>query len=268
MGKTIVSWSPVHGQGTTTSNIAALAAHYALSHENHSVITHTQLNYSSLESLFGKYKTAVKGFEESGLIAIERLIKSQSIKPDAVRDYTETIYSGRLDLLGGSYANNDVTEKMLGKLLKVTEDAYDLVWVDAHSGTRSEITRKTLNNADLVIVNLPQNRFILDHFFLEDFPNELKEKEVIYLISQYNHESKFNIRKMKRQYKISEQVFPIPFSKQFRDAANSSNIADYFYVKTSNPDKLSESIAYMNALQKVNKYINKKFGLSIGDVQE
>lgn len=66
MGKTIVSWSPVHGQGTTTSNIAALAAHYALSHENHSVITHTQLNYSSLESLFGKYKTAVKGLRNRG----------------------------------------------------------------------------------------------------------------------------------------------------------------------------------------------------------
>lgn len=265
MGKTIVSWSPVHGQGMTTSNIAALAAQFALTNEHHSVIMHTQLNYSSLELLFGKQKSNVLGFEESGLVAIERLIESNLIKPEAVHDYTETIYAKRLDLLGGSYPDNEGTEKMLATLLKVVGEAYDLVWIDAHSGTRSEVTRRTLLNADIIIVNLPQNRFVLDRFFTEEYPPELEGKEVLILISQYNDNSQFGLRKIKRKYNIKEPVFAIPYSKQFRDASNNLNIADYFYTRAVRTNKLSPSDGYIAVLNKVNKHISKKLAFSNGD---
>ncbi|MBQ0139973.1 MAG: hypothetical protein KBT36_11785 [Kurthia sp.] len=264
MGKTIVSWSPVHGQGATTSNIVALASLYSLTHESHSLITHTQLNYSSLESLFEKKKTGISGFEDSGLVAIERLINSNLIKPEAVHDYTETIYSGRLDLLGGTYSNDEVTEKMLGTLLKVTENAYDLVWVDAHSGTRNDITRKTLNNADLIIVNLPQNRFVLDHFFLEEFPNELKGKNIVYIISQYNTDSQFNLRKIKRRYNIKEMIYALPFCGKYKEAINNSKVTEYFYTRVANPKKDATSWEFFHAVNAVNKHINKKYGLVIG----
>lgn len=259
-----MSWSPVHGQGTTTSNIAALASHYALNYPNYSVITHTQLNYSSLESLFGKSKTAVKGFEDSGLVAIERLINSKLIKSDAVYDYTETIYANRLDLLGGAYSYKEVTNTMIDTLINVIGAAYDIVWIDAHSGTRSDVTIKTLEHADIILVNLPANKFVLDHFFFEEFPKVLEGKMVIYLISQYVENTQFNIRKIKRMYKVKDPIFPVPFSTKFRDASNKSNISDFFYTKAGNANKSKESAEFMNALKKVNKYIHKKVETMIG----
>lgn len=268
MGTKIVSWSPVHGQSTTTSNIAALAAHYALKHSNRSVITHTQLNYSSLESLFGKNKTSVKGFEDSGLIAIERLINSKLIKSDAVYDYTETVYAGRLDLLGGAYSYKEVTSEMIDTLLKAIETAYDIVWIDAHSGTRSDITTKTLENADIILVNLPANKFVLDHFFFEEFPKELNGKEVIYLISQYVNNTQFNIRKIKRMYNIKEAIFPVPFSTKFRDASNKSSITDFFYTRVGKENKSKETAEFVEALNTINKHIQKKVARTIGELVE
>ncbi|MFJ7982177.1 hypothetical protein ACIQ1D_18105 [Lysinibacillus xylanilyticus] len=262
MGKTIVSWSPVHGQAATTSNVAALAAHFALTYTHQSLITHTQLTYSTLESLFGKEMTASRGFD-SGIEALERLAKSRYLKAEAVRDYTETVYRGRLDLLGGTQNQSLETPQLLELLLEVTEDAYDLVWVDAHSGTRSNTSRRLLRKADLVIVNLPQNRYVIEQFFSgEGFPPELKGKEIVILISQYDKDVKPGISKIKRKYSKEHPVFPINYSSKFKDSSNSFGITELFY-RVANSNKGLEIQDFIDSLTVVNKYIAKKLELEV-----
>lgn len=208
MGKTVVSWSPVHGQSAATSNTAALASMFALTYSAKNLITHTQLTYSSLESLFGK-KLEEEGFEDMGMAALERLAKSSLLKTDAVMDYTEAVYSGRLDILGGT-SRTQKKQQLIEILLEYVKEAYDLVWIDAHSGLRNELTVKLLKTADVVLVNLPQNRFILDHFFKgDDYPEFLKDKDVLVLISSYDPDSSFSIKKIKRRYKTNVPVLPI-----------------------------------------------------------
>ncbi|MFY0519313.1 hypothetical protein ACOMCU_16020 [Lysinibacillus sp. UGB7] len=265
MGKTIVSWSPVHGQAATTSNVAALAAHFGLKYTHQSLITHTQLTHSTLETLFGKEMTTSRGFD-SGIEALERLTKSNLLKADAVRDYTETVYKGRLDLLGGTQNQSLETPQLLEVLLSVTEDAYDLVWIDAHSGTRSNTSRRLLNKADIVIVNLPQNRYVLEQFFSgEGFPNELKEKEIIILISQYDKHVKPGIQKIKSKYSKKYPVFPVNYSSKFKDASNSFGITELFY-RVTNSNKGLDMQDFIDSLAKVNKYIAKK--LELEDTEE
>ncbi len=260
MGKTVVSWSPVHGQAATTSNVAALAAHFALTYTHKALITHTQLTYSTLESLFRKEMTNLRGFD-SGIEALERLAKSSLLKADAVRDYTERVYKDRLDLLGGTQNQSLETPLLLEMILSVAEDAYDLVWIDAHSGTRSNTSKRLLSNADLVIVNLPQNRYVLDQFFSGDgFPKELKNKEIIILISQYDNQVKPSIRKVQSKYDTKHPVFAINYSSKFKDAANKHEITELFYRVTNSSKKL-EIQDYIESLAKVNKYIVKKLNL-------
>lgn len=165
MGKTIVSWSPVHGQSGTTSNIAALASMFALKYQTRNLITHTQLTYSSLESLFGK--EILEGGFEGGMTALERLAKSHLLKTEAVMDYTESIYNGRLDILGGT-KQPESNQELVEILITILRDAYDIVWIDAHSGGYNNLSLGLLESADIVLVNLPQNRFVLDRFFLRD----------------------------------------------------------------------------------------------------
>jgi len=260
MGKTIVSWSPVHGQGATTSNIAALASMFALTYNAKNLITHTQLTYSSLESLFGKVLEE-RGFEDMGMAALERLAKSNLLKAEAVMDYTETIYTGRLDILGGTKRLH-TSQDLIEILLEYIKDAYDLVWIDAHSGLRNELTVRLLKKADVVLVNLPQNRYILDHFFKgEDFPEFFKEKEVIVLISSYDPDSSFSVKKIERRYKAKVPVLPINYSHHFKDAQNKLILSEFFY---RNKDATREHPAYhfIQSLNKVNKLIAKKIGIT------
>lgn len=258
MGKMIVSWSPVHGQGGTTSNLAALAALFSQNTRTRNLITHTQLTYSSLESLFGKVYVD-NGFEDRGMSALERLAKSGLLKPEAVMDYTETIYSKKLDILGGGN-DSGVNPELLQKLLAVTNDAYDAVWVDAHSGTRNTLTNHLLEMADVVIVNLPCNRFILDRFFSgADFPDVLKDKPYIILLSNFDEHSSFSFRRITRKYKIKQPIFPVYYSRQFKDAANQMGLVEFFYRNnTSIKDAPTE--LFIGGLKNINKQIIKMAG--------
>lgn len=269
MGKNIISWSPVHGQSATTSNIASLASVFSLNYHTSNLITHTQLTFSSLESLFGKELIA-EGFEDSGVVALERLAKSDLLKPEAVMDYTETIFKNRLDILGGSSkkSNSAEQDKLMQLLLSVTNQAYDQVWIDAHSGTRNQLTNHLLANADLVLVNLPQNRFVLDRFFSgEDFPEILNNKNYIVLISSYDKDSSFNIRKIKRRYKIKHPIFPIHYSHHYKDAANQLSLAEFFY-RNRDISKDSPVYSFINSLNQVNKYIAKQTGFSRSEEED
>lgn len=253
MGKIIVSWSPVHGQSATTSNIAALASMFALKYQAKNLITHTQLTYSSLEALFGK-ELSEEGFMFSGMAALERLAKSDLLKAEAVMDYTETVFNGRLDILGGMN-KNQIDQNLIELLVSIFKDAYDLVWIDAHSGTRNSLTLKLLQSADIVLINLPQNRFILDHFFNgEDFPEVLREKEVIVLIGAYDEDSTFTVRKIKRRYKTDLTILPIPYSLHFKDAANKLTLPEFFY-QNSKINREHPLQPFINSLNRVNKVI-------------
>lgn len=268
MGKIISGWSPIHGQSCTTSNISALAAHFSLTNEVSSLITHTQLSYSSLELLFGKKKTSSKAFEHSGMAALEKLAKSNLLKSDAVIDYTESIYLKRLDLLGGTEKHVEINPHLIEVLLKHTEDAYDLVWVDAHAGKYNAVSKKLLKNSDIVLVNLPQNRFVLDRFFGgEDFPEELDGKDLIILISQYEKNSSFSIRSIKRKYKVDYPIFPILHSPEFKEASNQQNITELFY-RAVYAEKEHPTHEFMSSLAKVNKYIAKKLEFKSVGVEE
>lgn len=258
MGKTVVSWAPIHGQSATTSNISSLAATFAMTYPQTNLITHTQLTFSSMESLFGK-ELIEAGFEDSGLAALERLAKSSLLKPEAVMDYTEAIYQNRLDILGGRKTDSE-HDSIMEMLLAITKDAYDLVWVDAHSGTRNNLTNRLLEQADLVLVNLPQNRYVLDRFFKgEDFPEELKDKKFVLLISSYDESSSFSIRKIKRRYKIKQPIFEVPYSMQFKDAANSLKLAEFFY-RNREVRKDAPTYEFISSLKDINKYIAKETG--------
>lgn len=258
MGKTIASWSPVHGQGCT-SNTAALAAVFALNYQVNTLITHTQFSESNLEKMFNKAQKMV-GFD-SGLNALERLAKSDLLKSDAVIDYTETIYNRRLDILGGSQSSQgDIF--ILHSLLQATKEAYDLVWIDTATGSPNEITESILKAADVVLVTLPQNTFALDRFFEKkiDYPAFLDEKNVIYLIGSYDSEASLNVRKIKGHYKLKNKVMPVVYSHLFKNAYNSMAVTEFFH-RNRTVLKNHPVYEFTHSLRTVNDHIAKQVDL-------
>lgn len=258
MGNIIVSWSPVHGQSATTSNVVALASAMSLRESYRSLLTHTQLSYSTMEAMYAKNNTS---FNDSGLLALERLVKSNLLKADAIRDYTETVYKDRLDFLSGKkdgLEGGEEKEQLLQAILKTAKEKYDFLWIDAHSGVRSQMSKEILEQADLVLVNLPQNKFILERFFNgTDFPKQLEGKPYIILISKYDDKSGFSLRNIKRQFKVKEPLYAIPYATAFQDAANQESIVEFFY-RILNVPKKHDLYPFSQSLDKINQVILKQ----------
>lgn len=262
MGKLIVSWSPVHGQSATTANTVALSSMFALDHPYRSLLTHTQLTFSTLESLYAQGKRATT-FDDAGMEALERLVKSKLLKSDAVADYTDTIYKNRLDLLFGNQKEREdpqESDHILRSILHVAKNFYDVLWVDAHSGVYNQTTRTLLNDADLVLVNLPQNRYVIERFFSgEDFPEELKDKPYVVLISMYDEKASYSIRNIRRSNKVKVPMFPIPYATGYRDAANQQSVTEFF-GRSTKVRKGDSSYPFIDSLREVNNFVLKEFG--------
>lgn len=256
MGNIIVNWSPIHGQSATTSNTVALASIFSLEHPYYSLLTHTQESYSTMESMFKKRNK--DGISDSGVLALERLAKSNLLSPQAVSDYTETIYRSSLDFLPGK--NNEHTDSESGKLiqsiLRAAARQYDLLWIDAHSGTANKKTVEMLKLADLIVVHLPQNKYILEQFFNSGMPTELKGRPFIIVISMYDDQAGYSLRNIKRQFHIKEPILSVPYLTGFRDAANQESVSEYF-IRTNNARKGDPSFMFLQSVRSINDEIKK-----------
>lgn len=251
MGKTIVSWSPMKGQGGTTSNTAALASMFSLEYEATNLITHTEPAKSNLESMFGKE------FEDefifNGVSALKRLAKSGMITHENIHNYVETVFKNRLDILCNT-DNSNLSEKFMQALIPILKDAYGLVWVDTSSGMSSETSLELVKDSDLLLLNLPQNKFALDAFF-SSCQGVIPEENVIVLIGMHD-ESILPIRKIKKEYGIEHPVFPVPYSSDFKNSSNKLMLPKFFYQNSVN-NKDNHNSPFISALRDVNKEISK-----------
>ncbi|MEK3977444.1 hypothetical protein MKZ20_22065 [Psychrobacillus sp. FSL K6-2684] len=264
MGKLIVFWSPIHGQGGTSANAAAIASLFSLEQSSHSLLTHTQLTYSPLDSYYSKEKRAV-GFENSGIQALERKVKSNLLQPEDIPDYTDTIYKRKMDLLIGSLKENEDSAsdnlRTISRILYSAKGHYDTVWVDTHAGVHNDTSKTLLEAADLVVVCLPQNKYVLERFFTGDyFPTELRNKPYIILISRYEENSSLTVRNIKRAHKVKVPILPVPFSPTYLDAMNNHTVAEFFY-RVNRIQNGDPAYSFIRAIRTVNESVRKALGL-------
>ena len=58
---------------------------------------------------------------------------------------------------------------------------------------------------------------------------ELKDKNKILVVSDYEPKSRFNLSNIRIKYKIKDQLYAVPHNYLFADACNMGNVVDYFY---------------------------------------
>jgi len=144
----------------------------------------------------------------------------------------------------------------------VTREAYDLVWIDTETGAPDELTENVLKAADVVLVTLPQNKFVLDRFFTQkiDYPAFLDEKNVVYLIGSYDTEAALNVRKIKGHYKVKSKVMPVLYSHLFIDAFNTKSLTEFFHrnklVRKNHP-----VYEFTEGLKTINQFLAKQVDL-------
>jgi len=227
----------MHGQAATTANAVATACFMSMKTSYRILVTHNHVEMNALEHylLRKREQAAIRmlDYTNQGLDALIRLYKNGRLRPEMIPDYTWSLMKNHgLDLLFGSvkreslYAEN---QDLLLNIFMCAKACYDLIILDLHSGLEGTNSRKLLENSDIIVCCLSQNRALLDDFrrTMEEY-TVLQGKRVAYVISRFEPESSLTLGNIAREYDLdAKSLFPVPYHVGFMDACNNGRVFDF-----------------------------------------
>lgn len=262
----IVFWSPVHGQTSVTSNFLIIILICGMLHKKKSLITQTHFSFNNLEAplIQSNSKENAAYFSDIGIDALIRNFKSEKIVKKTIENCSIPIENTNITLLPGTTKTNRNSfdydmNKVTPSLLKVVEEYYEIVFVDA-SPSANSLSMNLIDDADLVVVNMGQNKNIID-LFNKEFKEKISSK-VFYLFGSYDSNSKYNISNLRRIYKDIKLVNSgtIPYNTAFKDALIDSNVVNFVKKCIDNPNESEKYFIKksINAAEKILKLAESK----------
>lgn len=234
----IVFWSLDQSMTGNTYTAIAVSTLMAISHKTSNLLTQGNFNSKTVESAFTPYNNLKDSgvFDNSslGVNALIRLLTSNKLTSDAIQNYAKPVLKDRLDVLYGMTSKDyDAYTELVNNLPYLTKKAaemYDAVFIDLPKTLNEKYVKDTLVDADVIVCTVNQDVIKIDEFFskVNDI-EELKDKQKIFVISDYESKSKFNISNIKIKYKVKEPIYVLPHNYVYSDAVNSGLVVDFFY---------------------------------------
>lgn len=231
----IAFWAPFGGAGAT-ANMLAVSIAIADREESGVLMTETGdgTRYSGL--MQGKAKSRNYVSDESGIDGVIRYFKAGMVTRQIMENCTIDL-AGRLSLLTGTgpgtrlSTDSDNLRRMVSKIIDIAQDYYDFVMIDTDSGY-SQTSLSTLADADIVVVNLRQNKHMLDALFHNEDFLKLDESKLFYLFGSYDPNSKYNLGNLRRMYRHINHSNSggLPHCTTYMDALCDSRAIKYFSV--------------------------------------
>ncbi len=270
MGSLIVSWSPFTGQGSSSTVTASLAAMIALDTTKKVLFTHIKPSKSIMDELFNTSDS--NSITETGMDGLEKLIKSKLLKPEALLDYVDEVYTGKLSYLRSGTLNDKSHREYTSKMFSAISAAlkvYDVVIVNVNSGIDDLGSMKLIEQADTVLVNLPQSKFAIDKFVNGNLmPEELKNRNFHIIVTNYDRNAAYTVRNIKRHIKVKNKVFEFPYDTGLKNAINLGNVSD-FYFRSFSVKKGKDTDTLIESIREINKAVLLELGLIVdGEMNE
>ncbi|MBR4343489.1 MAG: hypothetical protein IKP88_12445 [Lachnospiraceae bacterium] len=247
----IAFWSPLHGTGATASLLAVAIALSELK-KNKILVTHTHYNLNNLERpLLGNVDNG-DFFRDTGIDAVIRHFKSGTVTGEHISDCSIKI-SENLYLLAGTKNSSregyesGIVKNMIAHILTIIEKYYDIVLVDTNSGN-NEYSKKIIEECDMVIVTLRQDRYLLDGFF----ENEVfSDKKIFYLFGDYDRESKYSLTNIRHLYKKirKNNSGEIPHNTRYGDAICDEKVLRYLRMNLNEENRNCPDEYFFTALK-------------------
>lgn len=260
----IVFWSPEAVQTGQTHAAIAISTLMAMEEDYSNILIPGQWHAKKIGTAFENYELLVsKGvFTNSGigLTALARLVSSNKITPEAIRNYSKPILKQRLDIIYGTNVSSreqfDLLISNFSSIVQKASEAYDIVWIDLPKTAEKDYIKETLKQADLVICTFNQEVALLNDYLRNIESNELlKGKKKIILMCDYEEKSKYNIPNVRREYGIKEPIFCIPHNFVYADACNDGNVVEGFFYKNIGADVNDYNGHFISETRKIVKKI-------------
>ena len=233
----IAFWSNVRGHSGVTSNLACISVLSALScpnertivFENHKNIVNLGSTYYHPQSA-GCVREPMYYQTASGLEKVLQLVeKGEELSEENLYGLTKDYLGKRLFYLPSEpVKSSDYLEYYLEReavrTMECLERLSDMVMVDT-SAAQLASSRKILQQADLVVVNLNQNLPLLSHFFRNY--SSIQEK-AFYLIGNYDGKSELTKSAIMKQFHIpGAKIGTIPHDTGFSDAMSRGQLIPF-----------------------------------------
>ncbi|CAH8721299.1 hypothetical protein P4K96_22790 [Bacillus cereus] len=265
-------WGIQHGLGGT-SNTAALAAMIGMEFQLRTLVSQPQWSDMTLEGCFRKSINQYmhKDFLNmtgGGIDALERLVRSNKVNRESIKNNALLIERDRLDLLSGTEKLERSQFENLSEIINLiyhkAQEYYDLVLLDVHSGSNSSVTNNILNNSDLIVVCLNQNLRVLEKYFSEkeQLPPALKEKPHLLVLGQYDLNSKYKIKNIANKYSYKGKILTVPYNTAFMDHFNDGDVKGFFY-KNRNVTKNQDNYRFIQEVRNAAITILTEIGVNV-----
>lgn len=251
-------WSPFHGQTCNTSNAVAIATRMAVTRAVKILLMHNTINKSNMENAFfddiANYeKDATSIFEESGIDAMMKLAKTSQLCPSNFSDYTNILIRERLEMLFGTFrkdlASQELMTEQIQYIIKCARDTYKFVFLDINAG-HGDLSVKTLELADVLIISLNQNMEVLKSYFeRKEWHPVLDNKPHILLLGNYDENSMYNIERIRKKFNFNGDIYPIYRNVNFADAFNHHKVIELL----STPNKKDDFGLFLTGLDTIIK---------------
>lgn len=259
----IASWSAVHGISGVSSSLLAIAIYGTLRENTNCLITQINFKRNNLEyPVIGNMLKQYDMYQDIGIDTLTRCIKAAPLDEETIYNASVSLLNNKFNLLPGTMKyNQDCYEsemlKIANHILNAAEKYYDLVYIDTNSGS-NKLSQLVIEKSDLIIVNLNQNKEVIDAYFSEyDFDSD----KIFYLIGNYDNRSKNNLNNLRRRYKkmTSFNSAVIPYNTEFADALSGGCLIDFMKknIAVKKPDK---NTYFMENVSKATKKILKMAG--------
>ncbi len=257
----VAFWSNFNGQNGTTSNMLATSIMAVLLDKSKVFIGQSHYHLNNLENplLLVSKRDRKAYLMNVGIDAIVRAIKSTYLDEDIIENCSLSYMNKKLILLPSTVKSNygiyeEDLDKTIISILQAVNKYHDMVFMDVNSRQNS-ITNKILDNVDLIVINLSQNLTVLNDYE-ENFLSQFQNKNVIYVFGNYNPDSLYNIKNLKKRYSWlkSKNVGLIPYNVEFMDSMSDGKIIPFFY-KNINCDNHDTNYYFIKEVKKTTNLI-------------
>lgn len=222
----VAFWSNTQGRGGTTSNMACISIVHSIMNQDTSILFENHCSLNGLDNALTSRRWNSMVMEElysyghAGIDGLMKRIHSNMMSGEMVKSASVELMNGQVYYIPQSRLGNKEffeyeLSQVIHRLMAVLEESCDIVFIDT-AGKHHLSAKLILDEADIVVVNLSQEPSLLQDYFLNY--QSLADKAV-YLIGNYNPQSKSNLKNIIRKYSINKDLISvIPYCIDFKDA--------------------------------------------------
>lgn len=267
----ITFWNTSREQTGQTMAAVATATAMAIQHNQKILLISTSLNDDTIKNCFwhekngllsGIFKSNTNVINQNGIEGLDRIVRSNKITPNLIKDYTKVVLKNRLEILMGltgteeKYVN---LSKQYLEIIVLASQYYDFVIVDLSRDMGKVLQKEVLKRTDVIVPVISQRISTIDDTikYFSDVP-ELNIDAALFTIGRYDGTSKYNTKNISRNIlKTKTVINTIPYNTLFFEASQEGNVVDLILNLKSLKGK-DENSQFMSEITRIIESIKVK----------